>query len=83
MNDKLLRAFIAAQGYEIEDTVARNKVESPDGIGCNYFIVDYKVIKKKPVNKVSQLHKLVREFELGAMSFETLIERMREEVNPD
>ena len=51
MNDKLLRAFIEAQGYEIEEVTEEFDESGSDG-GRNWFrsgvrVIDYKVTKKK------------------------------------
>jgi hypothetical protein len=80
--DKLLRAFIEASGYEVEEVITRSvffsaevptKDEFINGMGGNTIIdvTDYKVTKTK-FNK-SHLHKAVRLYENGELTISELL----------
>ena len=65
MNDKLLRAFIEAQGYEVEEVIIEESLYRDT-------VIDYKVTKRK-VDGRSELHRVVREYESGNCSFSEMI----------
>lgn len=72
MEMKLLRAFIEASGFDVEEVVR----ESVEGEEPDFFIldddycVDYKVTKRKGR---SELHRVVREYETGKYSIGEMI----------
>lgn len=83
---KLLRAFIEAQGYEIEETQTKSwcvRVQSGVNPGTNTprftdsynYITDYKVTKRA-FNKKPTLHKIIREYEKYGMTASEMIGRI-------
>ena len=84
--DKLLRAFIEASGYEIEEadtSVKLYKIDDVDLEGDPYdnamptviSSIDYKVTKRK-FNSKPTLHKIIREYENEGMSASEMIGRI-------
>lgn len=86
---KLLRAFIEAQGYEIETTEDIKTVYRRVDIMGNGEIkenampesiirtTDYKVTKT-PYNKRPMLHRIVRSYEKGEISHDEMVARIIE-----
>ncbi len=74
---KLLRAFIEAQSYEIEEVATAKSIAEREeyiALGCTFdpkLEYDYKVTKREKVsrrNNKSEIHRVVREYEAGDYS---------------
>ena len=65
--EKLLRAFIEAQGYEVEATSGN--------FGGMEVLKDYKVTRRGWSSKPS-LHKIIREYEKEGMSASEMVGRI-------
>jgi len=73
---KLLRAFIEAQGYEVEEVEKEVILRDAGGFLINQLIeVDYKVTKLSFKNRPT-LHKIIRQYEKEGMSASEMIGRI-------
>ena len=63
---KLLRAFIEASGFDVEETSAVKELTNPHDSSVEILrTTDYKVTKRKGR---SELHRVIREYEAGKHS---------------